>query len=216
MGTVAGIPLSITGLGFDPASSSLYGVVGATGQLFRIDTTTLSSNAIGAPSAGNIGALEFDPSRSTLFALDDAVGGTRLLSINTTTGASTLVGALGTGTDCNGLAFDPRTAMLYTIDAPTGRLLRINPDTGAATSVGATNAKFGSAFAMTARPFIPCIADFNNDGDSATDVDIEAFFACIAGACCPTCGSADFNQDGEAGTDADIEAFFRVLAGGDC
>jgi hypothetical protein len=59
-------------------------------------------------------------------------------------------------------------------------------------------------------------SDFNNDGDSATDADIEAFFACLAGNCCATCGSADFNGDGDSGTDADIEAFFRVLAGGTC
>src|SRR5207244_2329466 len=57
-------------------------------------------------------------------------------------------------------------------------------------------------------------ADFNHDGDTATDADIEAFFACIAGNCCATCGTADFNGDGDTGTDADIEAFFRVLAGG--
>jgi probable HAF family extracellular repeat protein len=59
-------------------------------------------------------------------------------------------------------------------------------------------------------------ADFNHDGDTATDADIEAFFACIAGACCPACDSADFNADGDVATDADIEAFFRVLAGGNC
>jgi hypothetical protein len=59
-------------------------------------------------------------------------------------------------------------------------------------------------------------ADFNGDGDVGTDADIEAFFACLAGNCCPTCGSADFNGDGDVGTDADIEAFFRVLAGGNC
>src|ERR1051325_5198666 len=58
--------------------------------------------------------------------------------------------------------------------------------------------------------------DFNHDGDSGTDADIEAFFACIAGNCCATCGSADFNGDGDSATDADIEAFFRVLAGGPC
>jgi hypothetical protein len=61
-------------------------------------------------------------------------------------------------------------------------------------------------------------ADFNCDGDVATDADIEAFFACIAGNCpaapCPS--NADFNGDGDAATDADIEAFFRVLAGGTC
>jgi subtilisin-like proprotein convertase family protein len=59
-------------------------------------------------------------------------------------------------------------------------------------------------------------ADFNGDGDSGTDADIEAFFACVAGNCCPTCGSADFNNDGDSATDQDIEAFFRVLSGGAC
>jgi hypothetical protein len=63
----------------------------------------------------------------------------------------------------------------------------------------------------------PCGSpDFNGDGASGTDADIEAFFACLAGNCCPTCGSADFNGDGSVATDADIEAFFRVLAGGSC
>jgi pimeloyl-ACP methyl ester carboxylesterase len=61
-----------------------------------------------------------------------------------------------------------------------------------------------------------CSADFNGDGDMGTDVDIEAFFACLAGSCCDTCGLADFNGDGDTGTDTDIESFFRVLAGGAC
>jgi hypothetical protein len=61
-------------------------------------------------------------------------------------------------------------------------------------------------------------SDFNGDGDFGTDADIEAFFACLAGDCCPTCypGGSDFNADGDFGTDADIEAFFRVLSGGPC
>jgi hypothetical protein len=61
-------------------------------------------------------------------------------------------------------------------------------------------------------------SDFNGDGDFGTDQDIEAFFACLAGNCCPSCfeGGSDFNGDGDFGTDQDIEAFFRVLAGGNC
>jgi hypothetical protein len=65
----------------------------------------------------------------------------------------------------------------------------------------------------------PCAtADFDGDGDTGTDADIEAFFACLAGSCCATCWhvGADFNADGDVGTDGDIEAFFRVLAGGQC
>ncbi|HYE61642.1 MAG TPA: hypothetical protein VD997_06575 [Phycisphaerales bacterium] len=61
-------------------------------------------------------------------------------------------------------------------------------------------------------------ADYNGDGDIGTDQDIEAFFACLGGNCCPTCfaGGADFNADGDIGTDQDIESFFRVLGGGPC
>ena len=61
-------------------------------------------------------------------------------------------------------------------------------------------------------------ADFDCDGDTATDFDIEAFFRCLAGTCPPPpCTStADFDGDGDVATDADIEAFFRVLAGGTC
>jgi probable HAF family extracellular repeat protein len=63
-----------------------------------------------------------------------------------------------------------------------------------------------------------CSADYNCDGDTGTDGDIESFFACLAGSCpaAPCTSTADFNGDGDSGTDADIEAFFRVLAGGVC
>jgi hypothetical protein len=59
-------------------------------------------------------------------------------------------------------------------------------------------------------------ADFNHDGDVGTDADIDDFFRCLSGSCCPTCGSADFNGDGDLGTDADIASFFSVLGGGPC
>jgi len=70
--------------------------------------------------------------------------------------------------------------------------------------------------ASSAAILIVSSADFNGDGDTGTDADIAAFFACLGGNCCPTCGSADFNGDGDLGTDGDIESFFRVLAGGPC
>ena len=73
----------------------------------------------------------------------------------------------------------------------------------------------GNAYSEPAALIIAS-ADFNGDGDNGTDADIEAFFACLGGDCCATCGLADFNGDGDTGTDADIESFFRVLAGGAC
>ncbi|HYE63265.1 MAG TPA: zinc-dependent metalloprotease family protein [Phycisphaerales bacterium] len=78
----------------------------------------------------------------------------------------------------------------------------------------------GRVFFNVSRPFDlrpACSADYNRDGDTGTDQDIEAFFACLGGHCCATCPqSADFNGDGDIGTDQDIESFFRVLGGGAC
>jgi hypothetical protein len=61
-------------------------------------------------------------------------------------------------------------------------------------------------------------ADFDCDGDTGTDFDIQAFFACLGGNCPaePCANSADFDGDGDVGTDFDIQAFFRVLGGGPC
>jgi hypothetical protein len=74
----------------------------------------------------------------------------------------------------------------------------------------------GTVLSNAAQVFVYCVSDFNGDGDVGTDADIEAFFLCLGGSCCQTCGVSDFNGDGDFGTDADIEAFFRVLAGGSC
>jgi probable HAF family extracellular repeat protein len=61
--------------------------------------------------------------------------------------------------------------------------------------------------------------DFDCDGDTGTDADIAAFFACLAGNCPPPpcChDSTDINRDGDVGTDADIYEFFRELTQGCC
>jgi probable HAF family extracellular repeat protein len=81
---------------------------------------------------------------------------------------------------------------------------------------GQTQAWVG--FAPGPGPVCCCGVDFNGDGDTGTDADIEAFFACLAGNCCAACYApgADFNVDGDYGTDADIEAFFRALVGSCC
>jgi len=64
-------------------------------------------------------------------------------------------------------------------------------------------------------PLACCTGDYNGDDIWGDDSDIEAFFACLAGDCCPRC-NADFNCDRDVATDADIMSFFRVLAGGSC
>jgi hypothetical protein len=87
------------------------------------------------------------------------------------------------------------------------------------TSVGDTVTGSATLPATGVIPPPPCgSGDFDCDGDTGTDADIEAFFRCIAGNCpaAPCASTGDFNHDGDVATDADIEAFFRVLAGGNC
>jgi predicted outer membrane repeat protein len=108
----------------------------------------------------------------------------------------------------------PTTAVL---DASGGARFRDRvgtPNTGVPGGAGGTAVVDMGAFEFAGL----CDGDFDCDGDTATDADIEAFFACLAGACPPgSCGSgADFNGDGDAATDADIESFFSVLGGGSC
>jgi hypothetical protein len=110
------------------------------------------------------------------------------------------------------------------IDSPAAGFGNRNSTTGDrevywyASMAEATGSIRGTPVIVPATIYVqPCgSADFDNDGDTATDADIEAFFRCFAGDCCATCGSPDFNGDGDSRTDADIEAFFRVLAGGTC
>jgi hypothetical protein len=76
------------------------------------------------------------------------------------------------------------------------------------------NFQAGSILAGDPGPICGFGADFNLDGDTGTDLDIEDFFRCLSGNCCRSCLTADLNHDGDVGTDADIEDFFHVLAGG--
>jgi hypothetical protein len=101
-------------------------------------------------------------------------------------------------------------------NGPNGDVYSIHVLPGGDISVGGTFTAVGTGPSAHIARFEVPTADFDRDGSPATDADIEAFFACLAGSCCPTCGTADFNFDGDTGTDADIEAFFRVLAGGSC
>ncbi|HYE61794.1 MAG TPA: trypsin-like peptidase domain-containing protein [Phycisphaerales bacterium] len=218
-GTLAGTTQVISGLAYNAGAQSCYGIAQATGQLFQVHLRVRLVQGLGPARGGNVGGIDFDPTRNALFGVDDASGGTRLVRISVVDGSQTVVGPLGVNaTDCNGLAFNPNDQRLYTVDAPTGRLLSINPDTGAASVVGTSNGVFGAAYGMAAREVqvSNCTADFNHDGDTGTDQDIEAFFATLGGNPCPTCGSVDMDGDGDVGTDQDIEAFFRVLGGHSC
>jgi hypothetical protein len=112
------------------------------------------------------------------------------------------------------------------LNLPTGQVIGIHTNAGCTASGGSNMGTaidspglvvaLASPRGVCAAGGGTCSADFDHDGDSATDADIQAFFRALAGSICASCGSPDFNGDGDVGTDADIESFFRVLAGGPC
>jgi hypothetical protein len=177
------------------------------GETWGLRATCVAPSVISQPSAAS--ACQVSPA-----AVFVAGAGTGPLSYQWQ--IQTVPGTWGT------LGNDPLTL-------PCGGSAHASPFNGAATNIGITpcpgvnhyqvrcivSNSCGSASSAAATVTVNS-ADFNGDGDSGTDADIEGFFACLAGSCCAACGSADFNGDGDTATDADIESFFRVLAGGPC
>jgi hypothetical protein len=196
---LAGASGVVTGLGYNPATNSLYGIVQATGQLVFINRSTGVTTNIGAANAGTqIGGLEFNPRNNTLYGIDDSNGG-RLVSIAVGTGAITVIGATGiAGADCNGLAVTD-DGFLWTINATTEQLLRINPTTGAATVVGPTGGLFGAGFGMAARLTRPAPACYANCDQSTTPPVLNAGDF--------TCFLSQFRADGSLPLAGQIAAY---------
>ncbi len=213
--------------------------------LMRIDTSTGAASIVGTieppdivpvdPGSGqrlfDISAMAIS-STNDMYVLDTTFpttpGAARIYRINPANGAvlqafQTTV-ALG---NCAGMMYNAAGELLVADGdtSGTGNLYRFTG--GDLALIGPTGASGGTtvvyvglaglAADLGTRPVCGS-ADFDGDGDTGTDQDIEAFFRCLSGDCCATCfaGGADFNGDGDTGTDQDIEAFFRVLAGGEC
>ncbi|MCC6229309.1 MAG: hypothetical protein IT432_08800 [Phycisphaerales bacterium] len=204
MGTVTGTSLTINALGYNPRTGTMYAYSAGTGQLMTINMSTLVASGVGAAQGGNMGGLEWDTTSEQLVGLSDVSGGTRLYRINTTTGALTSVGTLGTGiTDCNGLAFRADDDSYYTINAANEQLLRINKTTGVATAVGSTGGLFGAQYGLAAlNTRVFCPSDINHDG-FVNGLDYDLFADAFEGGLL----AADYNGDGFVnGIDYDLFA----------
>ena len=82
---------------------------------------------------GGIQGLAFDSNSVTLYGTD--IEQDVLVSIDSATGAATIIGDLGFGA-VRGLAFDAATNTLYGIDTKSEQLITIDPITGAGTAAG--------------------------------------------------------------------------------
>jgi hypothetical protein len=111
---------------WDGATSSWLATVDASTGVATIVATV-------SPSL-DVRGLAFDGA-NTLYAIHNNPSSDDLYTIDTTTGASTLVGPTGYG-GVQGLAYSPASGILYAWDVASG-LVIVNPATGAGTDVNA-------------------------------------------------------------------------------
>ena len=116
----------------DPASGVAFGFVPFSGDIGPTDS-----------GVGPLGVQGLEYVGATLYGVTfDGIGGSNLVTIDTTTGVGTLVGSIGFPA-VTGLAYDDLSGTMYALARVTGAadpsdLLTIDLGTGAGTSVGST------------------------------------------------------------------------------
>lgn len=148
----SGQQAAIGGLAYRPQDGRLYGIVAGGQDVYTIDpgsgVATLLGN-LGLASNHVEGGLAVDPTTGILYGggLGQQTGATQFFTINTTTGAATLIGPftglanpLPSNNDPSGLAFDA-SGQLYVLDVfggnplrPNAALYRVDKATGNITS----------------------------------------------------------------------------------
>jgi V8-like Glu-specific endopeptidase len=228
LGIVSGTTQTLTGLAYDPAGGAgagrLYAIATGTGQLLRIDLNTLVATPIGAASGAGVRALEFDPSTGVLYGLENtgsgATAAVRLVVINTSTGARTVVGEVGVGLGVSADLAASDDGTLRTINAATGELLTIDPATGSGTVLGPTGGRFGASFGLASRRSLPGACCVNQACVIVFAAECPGRFAGPGTVCDPpattnpiACCRANFNLSGGVSIDdlfIFLNAWFRA------
>ncbi len=136
VGPLGLIAITSSGLAYDPNSNILYFIdPGFSGSLYSVDRGTGQTTLIGVGGTlFGIEGLAFDPNTNILYGAD-----TRndvLVTIDTATGISTVIGPFGTP-KMTGLAFDTFASRLLGIDTFNQQIYEINPTTGVPTALPA-------------------------------------------------------------------------------
>jgi hypothetical protein len=123
------------GLAGDPVSGLLYTIdINNNNILTAIDPVANVVTPIGSGNSGVDGrGMAYDPVHGILYVS----GGSKLYTMNTTTGVATLVGSMGIEPGYFGLAYDPLAGVLYGNSGDPGSLYWLDVNTGNATLIGA-------------------------------------------------------------------------------
>jgi hypothetical protein len=136
----------IVSLAYDPLNATLYGNTsvpygGVTAdELYSINTTTGAASAIGVIGENSVYALGFSQAGS-LYGVD---GNCNLITINTGSGAGTIVGSTGLAPNGSCGAYDIASGLngtMYLADTTSESLYDVNLGTGGTTLIG----PYGSA-----------------------------------------------------------------------
>lgn len=131
------------GMAYDPHSDRLFlSNVGSLGRVTTVDRRSGTTTDLPVRSATmGIGGLAFDRNTSTLYGVTP----NDLITIDTATGAGTVVGPLGISGAGAGLAYDHVSDTLYMVEQLTASLHVIDTATGSATLIGPCNRTIASA-----------------------------------------------------------------------
>ena len=124
------------GLAFDSENNILYASDSNTDQLLTLDTITGAKTIKGNLGFGNVEGLAYDVNTHTLYGIDtDPLGkNPRLITLHTTSGAGTAVGAVLHEDMSGALVYDSTRTKLY--GANKLGLLRLDTTNGRGTGVG--------------------------------------------------------------------------------
>lgn len=102
------------------------------GSLYQINIITKNVEEIGLYGIGTINGLAYDVESQILYGID----GTNLYTINTTTGAASLIGS--TGKEFWAFEYDPITNNLIGVNGADESMYYIDPSSGQITKIGPT------------------------------------------------------------------------------
>ncbi len=132
-----------TSLAFDTRRNTLWAGSGG-GSIAKIDTSSGAIIGSAIPVGIGVNGMAYDPLSDTLYGIHEV--GVTIYSINTASGATTIVPHSLPGLEWGSLAFDVETKLLYTVKCctPSGELYSVDPTIGTTTFVG--NTHVGSQF----------------------------------------------------------------------
>jgi hypothetical protein len=137
--TVGSLSAGLGGLAQHPLTGVVYGVTapggGGTRNLVVIDIRNANITTIGSVGLGNFGIADLAfRSDGTLFAWSE--NSDDLITINTATGAGTIVGNAAVSTRGSGIEFLADGRLLFTGNNSNGALRQVDPATGLTTVIG--------------------------------------------------------------------------------